>query len=95
MLGRLYFDGVGVKRDSAEAAKSLLKAAAKGHAPRSIMIGQLYQKGLGVAQDMGAALTWLEAAAAQDIAEAQFELARDLCARRRASRRTMPRRRNG
>src|SRR6187549_3673977 len=40
LLGRFLLEGIGVERNPAEAAKSLLKAAAKGNAQAQLLIGR-------------------------------------------------------
>src|SRR5512133_2588731 len=50
-LGTLVFEGTRVRRDLAQAADLLKRAADKGHAPAQNAYGYLLQNGLGVAKD--------------------------------------------
>ena len=61
----MYYNGVGVARDYAEAAKWYRKAAEQGHADAQYFLGSLYYNGQGVAQDEAEAERWFRKAAVQ------------------------------
>lgn len=70
-LGDLYFNGKGVKKDDAEAARLFKLAAAQGHARAQFYLGDMYSAGRGVLQDYVEAAKWYKLAAAQGDADAQ------------------------
>ncbi|MDD5657065.1 MAG: caspase family protein [Elusimicrobia bacterium] len=55
-LGRLYYDGTGIKQDYAEAAKWWRKAADQGNAPAQGLLSWLYYNGWGVKKDIAEAV---------------------------------------
>lgn len=60
-----YYNGKGVARNPEQGAKSLQKAAEKGHIAAQCDLGVMYQKGIGVEQDYKATLKWFRVAAEQ------------------------------
>ena len=81
-LGMMYEAGLGVHKDSPEAALWLRKAAEQGVAPAQYDLGGLYYRGQGVSQDYGQAAVWFRKAAEQNFAPAQYALGA-LCAQGR------------
>jgi TPR repeat protein len=75
-LGVVYFKGVGVPTDHAEAFKWFAKAAEKGSAPGQGFLGVMYENGLGVDQNDEMSLHWYQKAAEQEDGTAQFNRAR-------------------
>ena len=75
-LGVMYIIGMGVGRDSAEAAKWYRKAAEQGHANAQNNLGLMYMSGRGVAKDNAEAVKWLGKAAEQGYWNAQSNYAR-------------------
>jgi TPR repeat protein len=73
-LGSLYFNGQGVARDYAEAARWDRLAADQGLAPAQANLGAMYLKGQGVAEDDAEGVKLLTQAAAQGFAPAQNTL---------------------
>jgi len=65
MLGQMYFKGIGVNRDSVQAAEWYRKAAEQGLAVAQNCLGVLYQKGEGIEKDYAKAVEWYRKAAAQ------------------------------
>ncbi len=74
LLANAYLTGEGVPKDSAEAAKWLLKAAEQRDPLAQFILGILYQEGRGVARDAYEAAKWYRAAASQGLPEAQYNL---------------------
>jgi TPR repeat protein len=70
-LGGMYFGGMGVPQDYAEAARWFRKAADQGDAHGQFLLCSLYFLGKGVPQDQTEALKLCRDAAAQGDAEAQ------------------------
>lgn len=64
-LGFMYFNGKGVARDYAEAAKWIRLSAEQGRADGQYALGHLYLNGQGVAQDNVLAHMWFDLSAAQ------------------------------
>jgi TPR repeat protein/serine/threonine protein kinase len=73
-LGRMYYEGVGVPKDNAEALKWLRKAADQGNADGQCALGWMYEFGEGVAKDQTEAVKWFRKAADQDYTDAQLSL---------------------
>ncbi len=73
-LGHMYEQGLGVKRDAAQAVTWWTTAAQGGSVPAKRALGVLYLQGEGIFQDFAKARTWLEAAANDGDAVAQREL---------------------
>lgn len=65
ILGQMYYRGIGVNRDSVQAAEWFRKAAEQGLASAQNCLGVLYQKGEGIAKDYAKAVEWYRKAAAQ------------------------------
>ncbi len=65
MLGSIYYFGVGVPQDYAEAAVWYRKAAEQGDSGAQYLLGELYLDGNGAPQDYRKAYFWLDLAAAQ------------------------------
>lgn len=74
-LGQMYLDGLGVAKDSAQAARWLELAADGGNARAQAQIGTMYLIGEGVAADPARAAFYTEAAANQNVARAQVDIA--------------------
>ena len=73
MLGTLYENGDGVKRDFFKAADLYRLAARQGNdAGAQYALGNLHYNGRGVAHDYDAAVRWFRMAADQGHAAAQF-----------------------
>jgi hypothetical protein len=70
----MYYNGFGVNKDPAEAAKWWQKAAEQGHADSQFNLGLAYGNGLGVKQDPTEAVKWFLKAAEQGIPPAQYAL---------------------
>jgi len=73
-LGRLYFLGMGVPKNSAEAVKWYRKAAEQGYAGAQHNLGFMYDFGMGVPEDKVEAVKWYRKAAEQGNASAQLML---------------------
>lgn len=74
-LGFLYFDGRGVEKDFAEAAKWLRKAAEQGDAQAQYQLGACYFSGEGVEKDYAESVKWIRKAAEQGDVSSQAILA--------------------
>ncbi len=72
LLGRSYWAGNGVPKDSIEAARWFRKAADQGNADAQFYLGGCYYKGDGVAKDAGEAVKWYRKASSQGYAKAQL-----------------------
>ena len=57
-LGRLYYNGEGVRQDYAEAFKWFKLSADQGNADAQLGLGLLYMNGEGVRQDYAKAKEW-------------------------------------
>jgi Sel1 repeat len=75
MLGALYADGAGVRRDYVEATKWLHLAADQGNDLAQFGLGRMYYSGQGAAQDYAEAAKWFRKAADQGNVNAQARLA--------------------
>ena len=73
-LGVMYYKGLGVPEDYAEAVKWYRLAADQGYADAQCNLGVMYDNGQGVPQDYAEAVKWTRLAADQGDAEAQFNL---------------------
>ena len=67
-LGTIYFKGIGIEKNSAEAWKWIKAAftwiaAEKGHIDAQYQLGYLYEKGFGITQDTNLAILWYNKAA--------------------------------
>ncbi len=63
ILARIHLEGIGVKKDQAEAFKYYLKCAELGDVDAMAMVGNCYLYGEGVKKDTKTAFTWNEKAA--------------------------------
>lgn len=77
-IGDIYYDGMGVKQDYAEAAKWFYKAAVQNNSSAQYKLAMMYSNGEGVPVDMDYAVLLLRRAASLGHAEAiaVFENAR-------------------
>jgi TPR repeat protein len=75
-LGRMYENGTGVPRDSAQAVEWFEKAAAQSYAPAERNLGILFRVGVAVPKDYIKARMWLMRAARQRDGIAAYELGR-------------------
>ena len=75
LLARYYHNGLGLKKDIAEALKWARSAAQKGDSNGQNILGSLHHYGQGVEQDFKEALKWYQKAADQGNAMAQNNLA--------------------
>jgi TPR repeat protein len=73
-LGVMYYKGLGVPEDYAEAVKWYRLAADQGDAEAQFNLGVMYHDGRGVSQDYAEAVKWYRLAADQGDAEAQGNL---------------------
>jgi len=62
-LGDMYYEGVGVPQNYAEAAKWFRKAADQGDTYAQYNLGSMYEKGRGVPQSYEKAYIWFTLAA--------------------------------
>jgi TPR repeat protein len=95
MLGTMYADGRGARRDPATAAVYFYRAANRGYAPAQLALADAYAKGKGTWRDLPGAYMWArlaqvrgEGATAQAGRETAATLARRIgeAERRRADR---------
>ncbi|MBV8107455.1 MAG: sel1 repeat family protein [Hyphomicrobiales bacterium] len=70
-LGRIYYEGLGVTQDFAQASAWFRKAAAQGNAVAQFGLGKMYCRGEGVPQDYALAAMWFRKAADQGNIAAQ------------------------
>jgi TPR repeat protein len=70
----MYYRGLGVPQDFAEALTWYRKAADQGHAGAEFSVATMYDKGQGVPQDFKTAVTWYQKAADRGDAGAQGSL---------------------
>ncbi len=84
-LGKMYYEGQGVRQDYAEAARWYLKAAEQGDPVAQNNLGVAYTKGQGVRQDPVQAEQWYRKAAEQGYAQAQYNLG-NMYAKRRQNK---------
>ncbi len=70
-LGRIYWQGTGIKPDMQQAAHWLLLAAKQGHPRAQFFTGVIYRSGLGVPVDNAKALHWFRLAATWGDRDAQ------------------------
>jgi len=64
-LGDMYYSGIGVKKDYAQAVKWFQKAAEQGLAEAQCSLGLCYQNGDGVEKNLQTAIMWHEKSAQQ------------------------------
>jgi TPR repeat protein len=65
IIGEMYYNGLGVKKDQAEAAIWIRKAAEQGLSEAQFVICHMNYYGLGVKEDHAEALIWCRKAAYQ------------------------------
>ena len=75
ILGLVYFNGVGVKRDKKKGFELLVRAAAHGVINAYYAVGMIYEMGLNGKKDTDKSLYWLEKAARYGSKDALFILA--------------------
>lgn len=73
-LGQSYFNGQGVARDEAEAARWWRLAAAQGDGAAALNLANSFSNGAGVAQDHAAAAKWYRKAVENGEVEANHNL---------------------
>lgn len=73
LLGRAYYEGVGVPRNFVNALAWLNKAVALGNADGMFFLGLMYEHGYGVNQDIPKSLQLFDNAAAKGQRYAQME----------------------
>jgi TPR repeat protein len=73
-IGQIYYRGVGIKQDYAQAHKWLLKAAERGYHPAQYDLAEMYYRGRGVHKDWIKSYAWLELSHAADNNPAAIEL---------------------
>ena len=73
-LGVMYRDGLGVRRDYAEAVRWFRKAADQGYVEGEFDLSNMYADGHGVQQDYAEMVRWAQKAADQKYAAAQYNL---------------------
>jgi Sel1 repeat len=73
-LGAMYYYGMGVREDYAEAARWYLKSAEQGDVNAQYSMASIYHYGKGLPQDDLEAARWCRKAAEQGDAEAQYAL---------------------
>ncbi len=74
-IGMRYQEGLGLKRDPAEAAVWFDEAAERGSVPAAFQLGSLYEKGIGVDQDAATAIALYRSAARAGNISAMHNLA--------------------
>ena len=62
LIGFMYSEALGVKRDDAEALQWLKRSASKNYGPAKALIGVMMYSGRGTKADKKEALNWLESA---------------------------------
>ncbi|MBI4024734.1 MAG: sel1 repeat family protein [Verrucomicrobia bacterium] len=74
ILGTMYQNGWGIKKNLQEAVKWYGKAAAQGNPTGQRMLGRMHEFGCGVARNDGEAIHWYRRAAEQGYPSAQYDL---------------------
>lgn len=69
-LGFLFFKGLGVRQDDAQAAAWFGRAAEQGQPEAQLLLGSLYYYGSGVRRDYVLAYKWCDLAQANGVSEA-------------------------
>lgn len=75
LLGKMYENAKGTKKDLSQAANWYAQAAKQGHSKAQATLGFMYSKGYGVRQDYSQAVNWYQKAAEQGDINAQHNLA--------------------
>ena len=73
-LGQMHENGLGVRKDEAEAFRWYLLGAERGNPAAKYKVGLMYQNGQGVAQSYARAHTWFRRAAGARVHEANVAL---------------------
>lgn len=73
-LGKMYYKGLGVKRDNAQALAWFERAAQKGHPASMFLLGDMLGRRLTGEDRLGEARMWLEKAAEKRIPDAALRL---------------------
>jgi TPR repeat protein len=73
-LAHMYYEGLGVPQDYAEASRWYRKAAEQGYAKAQFNLGDMYFRGKGVPQNYAETVQWIQKAADQGYAKAQAGL---------------------
>lgn len=76
LLGLMYDNGLGVKKDHDSAAQWYRRAAEQGQPRAQFNLGLMYESGEGIQADEELALSWIRKSAEQGYAEAQDMLGR-------------------
>lgn len=71
ILGKIFYEGIGVEKDYAEARQLFESAAAEGMPEALYRLGRMYHEGLGVGRDDALAFDYLEQAVDKDNMEAK------------------------
>jgi TPR repeat protein len=74
LLGDIFFDGLGLAANQAEAANRYRSGAEHGHALSQLRYGLCVKEGKGVDKNPKQAFEWIQKAALQNNAAAQFSL---------------------
>jgi hypothetical protein len=74
VLGNMYREGEGVKKNPGEAVKWYTEAATRGNRAAQFSLGDMYEEGEGVPKNLAKAAQLYEASARQGMPEAQFAL---------------------
>jgi TPR repeat protein len=64
-LGQFYYEGKGISKDDAQAAKWFQKAATQEHSEAQYILASMYEKGVGLKQSDSEAFGWYLSAATQ------------------------------
>ena len=75
-LGKMYYEGKNVLKNTSEAKKWYEMSATAGHALAQHVMGDMYRKGLGVEKNMREALKYYELAASQGIGDSMLAIGR-------------------
>jgi TPR repeat protein len=74
-LGNLYYRGLGVPKDQAQAFRWYMECAKQGDPEAEAYVGAMYANGLGVDRNFENSLEWLRRSSAQGSPRGEFELA--------------------
>ncbi len=74
ILGSMYLDGIGVKKDYKKAYKLFLQSADQNNSFGEYGLGYLYKHGLGVKKDLSKTLYWWQKSAQLDNKDALYGL---------------------
>ena len=73
-LGRCYFFGCGISKNTDEAFKWYMKSANQGNSFAQASVGACYAGGLGTVKDEAQAFAWMQKSAEQKNADAQYAI---------------------